>query len=303
VRARLLGSGAGGGVPQWNCGCARCAAARTGAARARTQSSLAVAGEDGPWFLLNVSPDVRQQLAASPELWPPPGAPRGSVIGGCVLTDAELDHVTGLTLLREGERFGVRTTVTVRRWLSERFPLEAVLARYCERPFEDFALDEPFELRGGHGATGLSVRAFELGRRAPRWVGADEGEHPGAVVGLVVEDARGGRLVYAPAVAGPSAALERALAGADAALLDGTFWDEGELARHRPGAPSARAIGHWPVGGADGSLAWLSRLAIRERVYVHVNNTNPMLDERSPERREVERAGIRVGWDGWTFET
>lgn len=301
--ARVLGSAAGGGLPQWNCGCPNCAAARAGSpgVEPRTQSSVAVSADGRVWFLLNVSPDVRQQVQAFPALGPGPGQARGTAVGGCVLTDAELDHVAGLLLLREGGQFPVVSTAAVRAWLHQDFPVGPVLASFCERPWTEMAPDVPFELCSPQaGPSGLWVRAFEVSRHGPRYVRAGPAERPGAAVGLVIAGAGCGKLVYAPCVPGPGAWADAAR-GADAVLLDGTFWDDDELVRLGAGRRTARQMGHWPVGGPDGSLAWLADQPARWRVYVHVNNTNPMLSAFSPEWRQVEEAGARTAADGDVF--
>src|SRR5262245_60537854 len=148
MRIRILGSAAGGGVPQWNCRCPNCEAARAGSAvvRPRTQSSVAVTADGRSWFLLNVSADVRAQLAACRDLWPPAGSRRGTPIAGCVLTDAEIDHASGLLQLREGCTFGVFSTPVVRLWLSESLPIRPVLASFADRRWTDLPLEESFEL-------------------------------------------------------------------------------------------------------------------------------------------------------------
>jgi pyrroloquinoline quinone biosynthesis protein B len=306
MRVRILGAAAGGGLPQWNCRCANCAAARAGSpdVQPRTQSSVAVSGDGRAWFLLNVSPDVRQQVLAFPELGPAEGERRGTRIAGCVLTDAELDHAAGLLLLREGGNFGVICTALVRRWLNERLPVGPVLSAFAERTWYEVPLDRWRELPlPGGAASGLQVRAFEIGRHVPRFVPEEPDEAVGSVVGLLLRDDKtGGRLVYAPCVAALAGPLLEAAAEADAVLLDGTFWTDDEPIRAGIGSRTARAMGHVPVSGPQGSLDWLSGLPARHRVYVHVNNTNPMLNLRGPESRAVAERGVRVGEDGDTFE-
>jgi pyrroloquinoline quinone biosynthesis protein B len=305
MRIRILGSAAGGGVPQWNCRCENCEAARHGSAavRPRTQSSVAVTADGRSWFLLNVSADVRQQLAACPDLWPPAGRRRGTPIAGCVLTDAEIDHTSGLLQLREGCTFGIYSTPIVRRWLSEHLPIRKVLSSFVDRPWTALALEELLELRlPGGAASGLWLRAFELGRDAPRFVPEREGA-AGAVIGLEIEEpSRGRTVIYAPGVATIGVRLQQAAEKADCLLLDGTFWSDDEPSSSGIGNLTAREMGHVPVSGAGGSLEWLSGLPVRHKLYVHVNNTNPMLNEAGPEFREVTRRGVRVGRDGDAFE-
>jgi pyrroloquinoline quinone biosynthesis protein B len=306
MRIRILGSAAGGGVPQWNCRCGNCAAARAGSpdVRPRTQSSVAVSADGRAWFLLNVSPDVRQQVLAFPELGPAEGEQRGTAIVGCVLTDGELDHTAGLLLLREGGPFAVYCTATVRRWLNRSFPVEPILAGFANPPWCDLPLDAPVDLRLPDGApSGLRVRAFDLDPHVPRFVKDEAAPAAGSVVGLQVEDAgTGARLVHAPCVASLRGPLHRAAREADCLLIDGTFWQDDEPIRCGIGSRTARQMGHLPVSGPGGSLAWLSELPARHRVYVHINNTNPMLNERGPEHREVTGRGVRVGADGDSFE-
>ncbi len=305
MRIRILGSAAGGGVPQWNCRCPHCEAARqnSGAVRARTQSSVAATSDGRSWFLLNVSADVRQQLAACRDLWPPSSARRGTPIAGCVLTDAEIDHTTGLLQLREGCTFGIYSTPTVRRWLSEHLPIRTLLSSFADRPWTELPLDEPCELRLPTGApSGLRVRAFELGRDGPRFV-PESNLAAGAVIGLEIEEpSRGGKLVYAAGVAAVNDRLRQAAEKADCLLIDGTFWSDDEPSLTGIGNSTAREMGHVPVSGAGGSLEWLSGLPARHKVYVHINNTNPMQNEAGPEFREVTGRGVRVAQDGDEFE-
>ncbi len=303
MQIRILGSAAGGGVPQWNCRCGNCAAVRAGSpdVRPRTQSSVAISADGRTWFLLNVSPDVRQQLLAFSVLGPGEGTGgRGTAIAGCVLTDGELDHTAGLLLLREGGTFNIHCTAIVRRWLNHSLPIEPILAcfsrpRWCELP-----LDSAIDLSGSDASlSGLRLRAFEVDRHVPRFVKDELASPVGSVIGLQIEDVRTTtRLVYAPCVAALGEALDEAARSADCLLLDGTFWDDEEPIRSGIGSRTARAMGHWPVSGAEGSLNWLSKLKVRHRIYVHINNTNPMLNERGPEHRLVTERGVGVGADG-----
>jgi pyrroloquinoline quinone biosynthesis protein B len=303
MRVRILGAAAGGGLPQWNCRCANCEAARAGSAqvRPRTQSSVAVSADGRAWFLLNVSPDVRQQILAFPPLGPPSGQRRGSSIAGCVLTDAELDHTAGLLLLREGGGYGIVSTPLVRRWLSRHLSVNTILA---ERAWLDLPLDGPLELPlADSKSSGLRVRAFEVDRHVPRFIAEDTASAVGSVVGLHIEDANtGGKLVYVPCLARVSDRLRAETQGADALLLDGTFWSEDEPIRLGIGSRTAPEMGHLPVSGLQGSLAWLAELPVRHRVYVHINNTNPMLDERGPEWAMVHDGGVTVAADGDSFD-
>jgi pyrroloquinoline quinone biosynthesis protein B len=303
---RIIGSAAGGGVPQWNGRCPNCAAARAGSpdVRSRTQSSVVVSADGRAWFLLNVSPDVRQQVLAFPALGPPEGAQRGTAIAGCVLTDAELDHTAGLLLLRESGSFRIHCTATVRRWLNGDLPVEPILAAFSRPSWNDLPLDTPGDLLLTDGSpSGLRVRAFEVDRHVPRFVKERAHDTARSVVGLEIEDSQsGGRLVYAPCAASLGPSLRRAAVSASCVLLDGTFWDDDEPVRTGIGSRTARAMGHLPVSGPEGSLEWLAALEAGHRVYIHINNTNPMLNERGPEHRQVSERGVRVGADGDSFE-
>lgn len=311
MRVRILGSAAGGGVPQWNCGCANCRAARdasTSASEAdvvrRTQSSLAVSADGRHWFLLNVSPDIRQQILDFPELAPPAINDRGTSLAGVVLTDAEIDHTTGLLLLREGCELPVYSTQTVGQWLTEHYPIRRILSHFAPRQWRTIEPGHWIELKNAEGDTsGLRMRPFEMDRHVPRFVPAELDAAVGSVIGLEIEDAgTGGKLVYAPCVAALNDELQRAAEGASALFIDGTFWDDAEPLRHGIGQRTARQMGHLPLGGDGGSLAWLESLDVAHRYYVHINNTNPMLRRSSPEHKTVERAGIRIGQDGDTID-
>lgn len=302
MRIRILGSAAGGGVPQWNCRCANCEAARagSGAVQARTQSSVAVSADGQRWWLLNVSPDIRQQILAFPPLGPGDGIRRGQGIVGCVLTDAEIDHTAGLLFLREGCSFHVFATPLVRRWLNRHFPIEPLLAHFAKPVWNDLPLSGPLPLPGEET---LTIEAFEVERHVPRFANGESASAVGSVIGLRLADRKtGGKLVYAPCVGDIGAKLRTISADADAVLLDGTFWSDDEPIHAGIGNRTARQMGHLPVAGEEGSHAWLSTLRATHRVYVHVNNTNPMLNERGSERRMVGESGGRVGADGDTFE-
>jgi len=305
MRVRILGSAAGGGLPQWNCNCSNCRAARDGSpyVRPRTQSSAAISADGQWWFLLNVSADVRQQVFANEQLGPMPGSMRATSIAGCVLTDAEIDHTSGLLQLREGCAFPIHATSLVRRWLNECFPIGPVISAFSDRPWLELPLEAPLELALPDGApAGLEITAFETGRDVPRFVSEDPNKAVGSVVGLRIRDAAtGGVLVYAPGVSVIDPQLERAVAGADLLLLDGSFWSDDEPRRMGITDRTSREMGHVPVGGSLGSLAWLAKLPMSKRVYVHINNTNPMLDESGPEHAQVRESGVQVGMDSDEF--
>jgi pyrroloquinoline quinone biosynthesis protein B len=271
VRARILGSAAGGGFPQWNCRCPTCEATRAGtAARPRTQSSLAIRGEDGPWFLANASPDVRQQL----EALAPDGATgiRAAPVAGVLLTDAEIDHTAGLLLLRESTTaIRVYGSAPVRRALTEGFPVLRILGRYC----------------------GVEWRTLEPGR-------------PLAIDGSSLEveplGAGGVALTYVPGLARLDGDVLDRLAASDVVLVDGTFWRDDELARLGISDRTASQMGHVALSGPDGTIAALAALERPRVILVHINNTNPVLLEHSAERDAVRQAGLEVGHDGLEVE-
>jgi pyrroloquinoline quinone biosynthesis protein B len=293
VRVRILGSAAGGGFPQWNCHCETCDAAREGVrARPRSQSSLAIRGGDGPWFLVNASPDARQQL----ETLAPrhAGGVRAPPIAGVLLTDAEIDHTAGLLLLRESQApvrvFGAEG---VERALRDGYPVLAILERYCGVEWRTL---EPARATPLDGSS-LSVEPFDAGGDAPRYLSGSDVELEAS--GYVFRDgADGGVITYVPGLARLDDGVLARFAESDLVLADGTFWRDDELARLGISARSARDMGHLPLAGAGGTLEALARLRRPRKVLVHINNTNPILLEDSAEREAVIRAGVEVAYDG-----
>jgi pyrroloquinoline quinone biosynthesis protein B len=232
-------------------------------------------------------------------LWPPQETRRGTSIAGCVLTDAEIDHTSGLLQLREGCRFGVFSTSIVKRWLHHNLPIGSILADFADRPWTELAIDQWSELPLPDGTpSGLRIQSFEVGRDVPRFVPEDPEQAVGSVIGLQIEDINGAKLVYAPGVATICDALRLASEDAGCILIDGTFWSDDEPTRTMIKDSTATQMGHVPVSGDSGTLNWLAGLSVEHRVYVHINNTNPMLNERGPEHAEVVRCGVRVGMDG-----
>ncbi len=289
---QVLGSAAGGGFPQWNCGCPGCRAVRAGsrAARPRTQSSVAVSADHRQWFLLNASPDIRGQIEAFPPLHPREG--RATPLRAVLLTDAELDHTLGLLLLREAQSLQVHATPAVHETLRAGTAVLATLERYCRvdwhpvTPGVDVLLGE-----------GLSYRAFDVPTTKRARFGA--GTPPGRVVGYRLTDEHSGRAaVYLPGVQRLTAEVREQLDDCACLLVDGTCWDDDELIRLGLAAKTAAQMGHLPIGGPDGSLQQLARLPIERKIYIHINNTNPVLLEDSPEQRMVTDRGMEVAVDG-----
>jgi pyrroloquinoline quinone biosynthesis protein B len=297
-----LGSAAGGGFPQWNCGCDNCRDARAGVPglRARTQESIAVSGDGDSWFLVNASPEIRAQIESFPGLWP--RAKRHSPIAGILFTNGDLDHCLGLLSLRESHPLVAHATAS----MCDGFRQGNVLYRTLER----FAGQIDWQLVGlgeerslGNDATGLRVTALPIAGNLPLHLKGLRTAVPEDNVGYVIRDERtGGRLAYLSGVAGPSPELERACADADVVFFDGTFWTSDELIAAGLGTRRAEDMSHWPISGAGGSLEFLARLPARRKIFIHVNNTNPMLREGSAARAEVRRSGVEIAEDGLELE-
>jgi pyrroloquinoline quinone biosynthesis protein B len=303
MQVRVLGSAAGGGFPQWNCNCAHCRGVRTGtlSARPRLQCSIALSGDGRRWFLLGASPDVRMQIESFAPLLPCGGV-RGTGLAGVLLTGADLDGVLGLLVLREGQAVVVHATAAVRRALAEGLRLEEVLGCYCALEWREPPCG-PAPLRdAGGNPSGLLYRAFAVPGKPPRYREGRAEPSPGDTIGYrFVDERTGGRLVVLPSVAAWNDDVQVQVQDCDAVLFDGTFWDEDEMVRTGAGSLRAGQMGHLPVGGPTGSLARMTALPAGRKVYVHVNNTNPILREDSAERRAVEAAGVVVAWDGMEF--
>jgi pyrroloquinoline quinone biosynthesis protein B len=291
VQIRVLGSAAGGGVPQWNCNCRNCVAARRDKTlkSRRTQSSAAVSADGKNWLLLNASPDLSSQFAAFSSLTPLSSAGknrRGSAVQAVILTDGEMDHVAGLLSLREQKTLRLACTKAVKNLLTAHFPLLPTLEKYCRIEHSIF----PVEIAG------LRISALELELdKAPPY--ARRPARRGDVVGLRLE-ANGHSLVYLPGLPGISPEVEEFIVGCDCLLVDGTFWSENEMIAPGLSRRTAREMGHVPVGGGSGSLAWLRGLDIPRKIYTHINNTNPILQKNSRERRQVSHAGVEISHDG-----
>jgi pyrroloquinoline quinone biosynthesis protein B len=300
VRVRVLGSAAGGGFPQWNCGCDNCRDARAGATglRARTQESIAVSGDGESWFLINASPEIRSQIEAFPGLWP--RAKRHSPIAGILFSNGDLDHCLGLLSLRESHALVVHATAAMRDGFRQGNVLYRTLERFeGQLDWRPVVLGEEQAL----GATSLRVTAVPIAGNLPLHLKTLRVPSPEDNVGYVIRDERtGGRLAYLSGVAGPSPELERAVAGADVVFFDGTFWTSDELIAAGLGTRRAEDMSHWPISGPGGSLEFLSKLPARRRIFIHVNNTNPMLREGGPERAELARRGVEVAVDGMEVE-
>jgi pyrroloquinoline quinone biosynthesis protein B len=308
---KILGSAAGGAFPQWNCACPNCRALRAGSFRgkARTQTQVAISANAGTdaaandWFLLGASPDLRAQIEATPELHPRDGI-RQSPIAGAVLTNADIDHVLGLLLLRELQPLRVHATESVRRILTEDNSMFAMLQRVPNQvTWTSFSPRTTFSLHTPSGEdSGLRCRALSLGTHYPAYVSQRRQSALNAAeasLGLMVGTSSGKRLAYMPAVPQIDDALLAELDSADVLLFDGTFWSGDELILIQGSGQTAQQMGHVPV---TESLSKLAQLRRPRKIYLHINNTNPMLNEAGPEFRQVRESGWEIAEDGWQFE-
>lgn len=306
TRLLVLGSAAGGGFPQWNCNCQNCKAVRKGDPRyqARTQSSVAWSEDGSRWLLLNASPDILKQIQATESLQPR-HAKRETGIEGVMLMDAQLDHVTGLIMLREHiGALPVYATEEVFSELSESFPLTKLLSHYCgveqrlirlsdgARPIFD-----PIILPW---ITDAYVSAFALQSKPPPYSAWRDNPRPGDNIGVTfVNESTGKRLVYAPGLGQIDQETSKRLKEADIVVVDGTFWHDAEMIEQGLGKKTARQMGHLPLSGPAGMFATLQSLpATTRKILIHINNTNPILREDSPERKSLMDAGIEVAHDG-----
>lgn len=305
MKVRVLGSAAGGGFPQWNCNCRNCAGLRAGTlqARARTQSSIAVSGSAADaWALVNASPDILAQLRAAPEL-EPARACRDTAISAIVLVDGQIDHTTGLFMLREHTRpWPLWCTESAHEDLTRGNPILTVLSAYCGIDWHRMPISgEPFRV---DGVDGVRWRALPVKSKPAPYSPHRESPVPDDNVALLLEaEASGRSLLYAPGLGAMEEPVWRAMQAADCVLVDGTFWTDEEMIRLGVSHKRAREIGHLPQSGPGGLLEWLEQLPGRTRkILIHVNNTNPILDEASAERAELTRRGVEVACDGLEIE-
>jgi pyrroloquinoline quinone biosynthesis protein B len=302
---KLLGTAAGGAFPQWNCACPNCRAIRGGVfqGKARSQAQVAVSGGSNSWFLLGASPDLRGQIESTPELHPRDGF-RESPISGVVLLNADIDHILGLLLLRELQPLSVYATRSIRSILTQDNSMFAMLERVPNQVvWTDIVSATPFPLLDpARHDSGISCRAVSLGSHFPGYVSErsrSELTSGESSSGLIVETTAGKRLAYLPAVPQITDYLLSEIESSDVLLFDGTFWDNDELMRVQPSGRTAQDMGHVRVSE---SLALLAQVKRPRKIYIHINNTNPMLNEAGPEYRQVRNAGWEVAEDGWQFE-
>jgi pyrroloquinoline quinone biosynthesis protein B len=311
MQVKILGAAAGGGFPQWNCNCPGCQAARLPSgqrqsrshrAKTLTQSSIAVRANNGAWLLVNASPDVRGQL----EMLRSPGellSARSNPVAGIILTDAEIDHTTGLILLRESSQpLKVYSTPSVKRALTTGYPLFYTLQNYCGVEWFPLELEQTMTL------SGLDIEVLPLSKKPPKYMQDQTESKEIWGVGLTFRDcpkgsakgdrATGGILTYTPGLAELNNSIKERFEESHCILVDGTFWKNDELPALGIGSRTASQMGHLHLSGDDGSLSQLAKLSTPRKILVHINNTNPILLPDSEERQAVEAAGIEIGYDG-----
>ncbi len=300
MRLHVLGSGAGGGFPQWNCNCHNCDGLRKGTvkARARTQSSITVSGDDENWVLFNASPDILTQFQQFPALQPA-RALRDTAVRAIVLIDGQIDHTTGLYMLREHRQpHEIWCTPPVQEDLTQGNPLFRLLGHYCGVNWNALPIDESvFEMKD---VPGLRFSVHALRSNAPPYSPRRDRPVPGDNVGVTIEDAKSGRKIYyAPGLVDIEPHVWAAMQAADVVLVDGTFWTDDEMIVLGASKKHGRDMGHLPQSGPGGMIEWLGKLpATTRKILIHINNTNPILDEDSPQRRELDKHGIEVAHDG-----
>ncbi|WP_312374477.1 pyrroloquinoline quinone biosynthesis protein PqqB [Stutzerimonas nitrititolerans] len=299
---QILGSAAGGGFPQWNCNCVNCAGLRAGTLRgqARTQSSIAISDNGVDWILCNASPDIRAQLESFPALQPA-RKPRDTAIGAIILLDSQIDHTTGLLTLREGCPHEVWCTEMVHQDLTTGFPLFNMLEHWnCGLKWNPIALDGSFVIPA---CPNLVITPIPLRSSAPPYSPHRNDPHPGDNIGLFIKDRRtGGKLFYAPGLGQVSEALLGTMRGADCLLVDGTLWRDDEMRVREVGDKLGSEMGHLPQSGPGGMIEVLDGLSVSRKILIHINNTNPILDQDSPERAMLDEHGIEVAFDGMSIE-
>ena len=302
---KVLGSAAGGGLPQWNCNGRNSADARKGApdVAPRTQASVAVTADGTQWVLLNAAPDLRQQINATPELHPAPdGGPRNSPIKAVVLTNGDVDAVAGLLCLREGQPFTVYGTERVLAVLAANSIFDVLDANVVKRVPMQYGA--PFAVEGPSGPVGLTIEAFGVPGKIPLYLeearaGAGLGTQEGDTAGLrVTETATGKHFFFIPGCAKLDDALRARLKGAPLLFFDGTLYTNDEMITQGLLNKTGERIGHMNMSGSGGSVAQIAPLDIGRKIFIHINNSNPALRDSSPERAAVENAGWEISYDG-----
>ena len=296
MKIRVLGSGAGGGFPQWNCNCHNCHRIRhqqmTGTAR--TQSSIAVSTDNKNWLLFNTSPDIRAQLEAFPAIQPKEGI-RDTGIKAILLIDSQIDHTTGMLMLREGKPLDVYCTEMVKQDLTSGFPLFTMLSHYCTVNHHPIPVDgSSFTIPG---IEDLRIYSQALKSKAPPYSPHRYDPHEGDNVGVIIEQISTGKKVfYSPGLGEIEPHVMDAMQAVDCLLVDGTFWTQGISQK------KAREIGHLPQSGEGGMIEVLNGVSKARKILIHINNTNPILDDDSAQRKTLDAAGIEVAYDGMEID-
>ena len=298
MKVRVLGSGAGGGFPQWNCNCHNCHRLRYNAmnGKARSQSSIAVSTDNKNWLLINTSPDIRSQLEAFPAIQPKEGI-RDTGIKAILLIDSQIDHTTGMLMLREGKPLEVYCTDMVKQDLTTGFPLFTMLKDYCTVNHHAVPVD----------GSSFTIPAIEdlrfytqaLKSKAPPYSPHRHDPHEGDNIGVIIEQISTGiKVFYSPGLGEIEPHVMTAMQEVDCLLVDGTFWTDDEMCTQNISHKKAREIGHLPQSGPGGMIEVLSGVAKARKILIHINNTNPILDDDSDQRKILDAAGIEVAYDG-----
>lgn len=304
MHIQVLGSAAGGGFPQWNCNCRNCRGLRDGTvkATARTQSSIAVSPDGERWILINTSPDIRQQILDFPALQPG-RAVRDSAIEGIILVDSQIDHATGLLLLREGCPHTVYCTDQVYEDLSTGFPIFKMLEHWnggLKR--QRIGITEGDRQFRVESVPELEFTAIAILSNAPPYSPHRDNPHSGDNIALRIRDRQTGAVVlYAPGLGSIDASTRELMRDADCLLVDGTVWHDDEMLRAQAGTRRGQEMGHLAQGGEGGMVALLDEFSEPRKILIHINNTNPILDEESPERALLDAHGIEVAFDGMSI--
>lgn len=303
MRVRVLGSAAGGGFPQWNCNCPNCDGVRKGTIKAkrRTQSSIAVSADDENWVLFNASPDILTQFQSFPDLQPARSI-RDTAVRSIVLMDAQIDHTTGLFMLRESKTpLNIYCTDMVYEDLTRGNPIFKILEHFCGVTWHQIST-APGNSVEVTGVPGLKITAVPLTSKAPPYSPHRHDPHEGDNLGIQIEDARSGnKLFYAPGLAAIEPTIVPFMQAADCLMVDGTCWTNDEMVRLGIGPKMSLDMGHLPQSGSGGMIETLRPLKASKKILIHINNTNPILREDSSERAELKKENIEVAYDGMDF--